>query len=311
VTIVIGVGASHTTLMNTHWDAVAEHPGALAFRDALVDANRLIAAAQPDVAVVIGPNHFRGLWLDLMPQFVLGVGDVTGAGEHGTPKGPLLADPEFAHSILDALVAAEFDVAFSARQTIDHGVTHAVQYLLADVPVPIVPLLVNAFAPPLPQLSRCRALGRVLGRALQASGRRVALIASGGLSHALAFPDWRNPADDDERYLVTSWLEGRGRWEDFEARRRGIVVGGAPRLAPEFDAAFLDAAARGALGEWAAETNRDRTLPLDAGNGANELRTWLMLAAACGDAPFRTLAYAPVTEWKTGMAVAVVEEPQQ
>ena len=167
-----------------------------------------------------------------MPAFLIGVGSVDAAGEHGTPKGPLLGDPAFAHSILEALVDDEFDIAFSAALTIDHGITHAVQYMLSDVPAPIVPVLVNAFAPPLPRLARCAAFGRALGRALAATDRRVVLIASGGLSHALAFPDWRNPATPDEEFLVTSWLEGRGRWEEFEARRRGIVVGGEPRLAP-------------------------------------------------------------------------------
>jgi 2,3-dihydroxyphenylpropionate 1,2-dioxygenase len=310
VSVVVGVGASHTTLMNTHWDAVAHLDGPVAFRDALDEVNGMLADSHPDVAVVIGPNHFRGLWLDLMPSFLLGVGTVTAAGEHGTPRGPLPADPEFAHSILDALVADNFDIAFSAALTIDHGITHAVQYLLADIPVPVVPLLVNAFAPPLPRVSRCVALGRALGRVLQASERRIALIASGGLSHALAFPDWRHPATEDERFLVTSWLDGRGRWEEFEGRRRGIVVAGEPRLAPDFDAEFLAAAQQGQLAQWAAAPNRDRTLPLEAGNGANEIRTWLILAAACGDAPVRVLSYAPVPEWKTGMAVAVIDDPQ-
>ncbi|MET1003408.1 MAG: catechol 1,2-dioxygenase [Acidimicrobiia bacterium] len=310
MSIVLGVAASHTTLMNTHWDAVAHLDGAVGFRDALAHVNEMLVAAQPDVVVIVGPNHFRGLWLDLMPAFLIGVGSVDAAGEHGTPKGPLLGDPAFAHSMLEALVDDEFDIAFSAALTIDHGITHAVQYMLSDVPAPIVPVLVNAFAPPLPRLARCVAFGRALGRALAATDRRVALIASGGLSHALAFPDWRSPANADEEFLVTSWLEGRGRWEEFEARRRGIVVGGAPRLAPEFDRAFLDAAEQGALEQWAAEPNRDRTLPLEAGNGGNEVRTWLILAAACGHAPVRVLSYAPVPEWKTGMAVAVVEAPR-
>ena len=92
-------------------------------------------AARPDVAVIVGPNHFRGLWLDLMPAFVLGVGEVVAAGEHGTPEGPLPADPAFARELLDALYEDEFDVAFSGRLTIDHGITHAVQYLLTDLPM--------------------------------------------------------------------------------------------------------------------------------------------------------------------------------
>ena len=46
-----------------------------------------------------------------------------------------------------------------------------------------------------------------------------------------------------------------------------------------------------------------------SGNGANELRTWIVMAAACGWSPGRTLCYSPMPEWLTGMAVAVIERP--
>ncbi len=71
--IVLGVGASHSTLMNTHWDQVVHTERAEAFRDALGTARQRIADARPDVAVVVGSNHFRGFWLDLIPSFTMGV----------------------------------------------------------------------------------------------------------------------------------------------------------------------------------------------------------------------------------------------
>ena len=48
-----------------------------------------------------------------------------------------------------------------------------------------------------------------------------------------------------------------------------------------------------------------------AGNGGNEIRGWLVLAAACGDAPGETLAYSAMPEWKTGMGVAVIDRPTE
>ena len=311
MTVVVGVGASHTTLMNTRWDEVAHLERAVVFRDALGSASRRLHEARPDVAVIIGPNHFRGLWLDLMPPFVLGVGEVVAAGEHGTPEGSLPADPTFARDLLDALYDNDLDVAFSARLTIDHGITHAVQYLLTDLDVPVVPLVVNTFAPPLPGLRRCLRLGEALGRALAGSDRRVAVIGSGGLSHALPFPDWRHPATDDDRYLVTSWLEGRSGWAAFEPRRRSIVVAAPPRLVPDFDAEFLDAFTTGRSASWAGAPDRESTLAERGGNGAQELRCWLTLAAACGYSNAEVISYSPVPEWKTGMAVAVIEDPKE
>src|SRR3546814_20988462 len=67
--IILGIGASHTTLMNTQWAKVDHLPRAHAFRNALGTARTLLAEAKPAVVVILGPNHFRGFWLDLIPAF--------------------------------------------------------------------------------------------------------------------------------------------------------------------------------------------------------------------------------------------------
>lgn len=306
--IVVGIAASHSTLMNTHWDVTEDRAGAEAYRDGLSAARDLVAAAEPDVTLVVGSNHFRGLWLDLMPSFTLGVGEVVASGESGTPEGPLRTEPEFAHHLLEQSVHEGFDLAFSGRLQVDHGISHAVQYVLAGLDVPITPLIVNMFAPPLPRLDRCVALGRTLGRVIHDhdGDLRVAVIASGGLSHALPWPDWRQPNDDDDEFMVRAWLNGRENWADYDQRRREIILKADPWLNEDFDEDVLDRLAAGTLEELVA---LDGTLAEVAGNGANELRSWLMMAAACGFAPGRPIAYAPMPEWRTGMAVGAIDRP--
>jgi 2,3-dihydroxyphenylpropionate 1,2-dioxygenase len=102
--IVLGVGASHSTLMNTHWDQVVHTDRAEAFRDSLAAVRQRLEDARPDVAVIIGSNHFRGFFLDMIPAFTMGVGEVVAAGEAGTPKGPQKADPVLAQRIATHLV---------------------------------------------------------------------------------------------------------------------------------------------------------------------------------------------------------------
>lgn len=304
--IVLGVGASHSTLMNTHWDKVVHTDRAEAFRDALSVARQRIADARPDAVVIVGSNHFRGFWLDLIPAFTMGVGEVIAAGESGTPKGPQRTDQEFAQALARELVEAGTEVAISARLQIDHGQSHAIQYLLDDVPV--IPLVVNVFAQPLPTLARCVELGENLAAAIRGTGgdRRVVVIASGGLSHQLPWPsDWTNPDGDDEEFLVEAWLNGRGEWERYDKRRREIIVAARPTIFPEFDQAFLDDLERGELRRYASMTTAE--IEAVAGNGGQELRTWLVMAAALGFAPGKALAYSPMPEWLTGMGVAVLE----
>lgn len=306
--IVLGVGASHSTLMNTHWGQAVHADRAERFRSGLAAARDRLAAAAPDVVVVVGSNHFRGFWLDLIPPFTLGVGEVIAAGEGGTPKGPQRTDPAFARSLATALTEAGTEVAISARLQIDHGQAHAIQWLLGGLDVPVVPLVVNVFAAPLPLVSRCVELGANLAAAVRrlGDGRRVAVVASGGLSHQLPWPsDWTSPSGDDEEFLVDAWLNGRGEWEKYDARRREIIVAAQPVIFSDFDERFLADLEKGDLTRYASLTSDQ--IQEQAGNGGQELRSWLLMASALGFAPGEALGYSPMPEWLTGMGVAVIE----
>ncbi len=306
--MVRGVMASHTTLMNTKWDAVDHLPRAHQFRNGLAAAKQSLIEADVDVVMVIGPNHFRGFWLDLMPTFTIGVGEVIGAGEHGTPSGLLPSDAPLARHLVEQFNAHDFDPAFSLRLTVDHGIAHAVQYIVPEG-MPIVPIVINSFAPPLPSLARCAALGEAIAAAVATDGedRRVAVIGSGGLSHTLPFPDWRSPTSDDDEFLVRSWLDGRNDWASFEDRRRGIVLAAPSVINETFDEMVL---ATLAAGDGKRLLKHQNDLVQTAGNGANELRNWITATAACGWARSRTIAYSAMPEWLTGMAVAVIDSPK-
>ncbi|MDT7771770.1 MAG: 2,3-dihydroxyphenylpropionate 1,2-dioxygenase [Pseudonocardiales bacterium] len=306
--IVLGVGASHSTLMNTHWEQTADQAAARRYAEALTEARDRIAAAHADVAVIIGSNHFRGFWLDLIPAFTIGVGECVASGESGTPAGPQRVDRELARHLVDALVeGGEFDPAYSARLRIDHGQSHAIQYLLAGLELPIVPVVVNVFAHPLPTLRRCERFGAALRAAVAGFGadRRIVVIGSGGLSHRLPWPDWRDPHGDDEEFMVRAWLDGRDNWRDYDARRREIIRAAESSINPEFDERLLALLEAGKGAQLAEHTTEE--LEREAGNGGQEIRTWLAMAAALGHAPATRLAYEPMPEWLTGMAVAVLE----
>ncbi|WP_068155409.1 catechol 1,2-dioxygenase [Rhodococcus phenolicus] len=306
---VLGVGASHSTLMNTHWEEVANQPAANVFREGLHEARAALAEAAPDAVVVIGSNHFRGMFLDLMPAFTIGVAEVLGAGEAETPNGPLPVDTALARRIVDGLVSDGFDPAFSLRLTVDHGITHSLQHLIPELDVPIVPIVINMFAPPLPSLRRCHALGSAIGRAVAADGesKRIAVVASGGLSHRLPWPKWFETLSDDDRFLVEAWLNGRTSWSEYEVRRRQIIRAAEPNINEEFDARFLGLLESGDLTPLLDMS--DEQLEREGGNGAHELRAWIAMTAALASsspAKARTLGYGAVPNWLTGMGVCLL-----
>ena len=306
--IVLGIGASHSTLMNTHWEETTHKAEAERFRDALYLSREKIAASKPDVVLILGSNHFRGFWLDLIPAFTLGVGECISSGESGTPKGPQRVDVDFARHLANELIeGGRFDLAYSARLQIDHGQSHAIQYLLDGIDVPIVPLVVNVFAPPLPTFKRCEELAKALRDAVASypADTRVVVIASGGLSHRLPWPDWRDPHGEDEDFMVQAWLDGRENWSDYDVRRRQIIRAADAAITPEFDDRILDLFASGKASELAEFTTQQ--IEDEAGNGAQELRTWLMMAAMLDYVPGERLAYEAIPEWLTGMGVTILD----
>ncbi len=174
-----------------------------------------------------------------------------------------------------------------------------------------MPIVINMFAPPLPTLRRVHDLGTAIGEYVRGSDgdKRVVVIASGGLSHRLPWPKWFDTLSEDDRFLVDAWLNGRNAWPRYEVRRRQLIRAGEPDINPDFDHRFLSLLEAGdthALREMSLELSSN-DIDEQAGNGAQEIRSWVAMAASLG--PFRgtTLAYAPIEAWLTGMGVLVAE----
>lgn len=169
-----------------------------------------LARAQPDIAVVIGDDQ-RELFLDDgIPAFACFAGDqlmdMPPAGEalERMPKGIRAASwavhaeqPEqhpvrkdLSGHIAEQLTAAEFDITLFTQQPAGRSLGHAFTFpryrLGLPATTPIVPIFVNTYYPPnVPSAGRCFGLGQVISRAVRSwdAEARVAIIASGGLSH--------------------------------------------------------------------------------------------------------------------------------
>jgi hypothetical protein len=107
--------------------------------------------------------------------------------------------PELADHILRSVADAGFDLAQSnttPQNAIRHGIPHAFGFLyhsvLGDAPPPSVPVILNVHYPHnQPKTARCLELGRALQRAVKSfiGYKRVAMMASGGLSHFVVDED--------------------------------------------------------------------------------------------------------------------------
>ena len=297
------VGISHSPFVTLLPPSGTDGPG----ERFLADARRVRRAVEhlaPDAIVVIGPDHFHGNFYDVMPPFVLGVENAVGFGDYGSTGGPLPVAGSLAWQAYAGLADAGFDVSLSYSLTVDHGIVQGYEMVTGGTTLPIVPLVVNTAAPPLPSLRRCVAMGRALGAALRSADfpGRVLVAASGGLSHWLPSNDPRDPAMAGERRAAL--IHGRADVQAFSAAREPRVraMGGDPnaRVNAEWDRWFLgrlladDAEAVAELGHEGLEEQ--------AGGGGHEVRCWLIGQVAAG-LPLVWTSYEPVPEWITGMGI--------
>lgn len=186
-------------------------------RQALDRLATLFEEARPDAVVIVGNDQQEVFGFGNMPAFAVYWGEsvvnrppseqqlaqmppgaaiaVFGHRPHRETRYPCA--PRLARHIIEQLVAAEFDVAQSnALPQGSDGLPHAFGFVLRrimqDRPVPHIPVLINTFYPPnQPTARRCYRFGSALADAIAAwpENLRVAVIASGGLSHFVVDED--------------------------------------------------------------------------------------------------------------------------
>lgn len=228
---------------------------------------RAFAAAQVDTVIVLTSEHIVNLQPRMAPAFVIGTGGSHPAfpePQFNLPPIGRRGDPQQAEELVCGLYELGFDPAHSCELRLDHGTTLPLAQLQLPTDTAVVPVIINSVFAPLPTLQRCRRLGEAIAAVLERStlGRRVALLATGGISHRVGQPQME-------------------------------------RNDPAFDAQFLAALHEGDLDR--ACSHPDAKLDA-IGNGTHEIRNWIVAAAAAQPRRpevVTAIPYAP--GWDTGV----------
>ena len=179
-----------------------------------------LGASDPDVVVIVGDDQAELFLDDNMPALSiysapkmtnihpprekLSPGQLAAADGFWTQQPteyPIEAD--LGRHLVEFLMRSGFDMANSRREKEGVGMSHAFTFvqrrIMLDRPIPIVPVMINTFYPPnTPSTKRCVEFGAMLGTAIRAwdSEKKVALAASGGLSHFVVDEDLDRTALD-------------------------------------------------------------------------------------------------------------------
>jgi hypothetical protein len=182
-----------------------------ACQKAIAKLANVFAEVKPDVAVIVGNDQMEMFSSALIPAFAVYWGETIPNQMYSAEKiakmppgiAPALAGhippqgatypglPELGRHLIECAIAEEFDVTSmqalpGGHQTIPHAFGFVFRRIMNDQAVPTVPVVLNTFYPPnQPTVRRAYDFGKTLLKAIQSwrSNARVALIASGGLTH--------------------------------------------------------------------------------------------------------------------------------
>jgi aromatic ring-opening dioxygenase catalytic subunit (LigB family) len=135
-----------------------------------------------DAIIFLGSDHLDTFTMTCVPTFGIICGNRVIA-EHGGFHYDLPNHREMAEDFLEKLILNGFDIAYSEDALLGHTFATPFEYLIEKRNIPVVPFFTNVYLPPLPTAQRCAALGRAVAEIIKGRKERVAVIASGGMSH--------------------------------------------------------------------------------------------------------------------------------
>lgn len=300
----LGIGCSHAPSMfvgSEHWpgihtrlvgnvppppefaqetpSVVSEYIGRI--RSAFARLHDVLADYAPDVLIVVGDDQREVFGPDLSPSLAVYVGEeVSGTTSIGV-AGQSLADghitlkcaSEAARNLRKSLIADGFDVTsiteLQPKGRPEGGLGHAFirpcnVLDVGGLGIPVIPIFLEAYHPPMPSAARCLQLGDAIRAAFDGSDLKVAVLGSGGLSHDPLGPR-------------AGWIdEPLDRW--FLEQ---IAAGRTEELSHLF--AIDSATLRG---------------------GTGEIRSWLVAAAAMRGVNAEVVDYVPAYHTVTGLGFA-------
>jgi len=184
---------------------------------AKVEAYReTLTAADPDILVMIGSDHFHQFFYDNYPTFLIGKApkyDATFYNEErefSIPKYVLDGHEELSEFMLQGLLDRDFDFSVSHELKIDHSIICPIITTRPDADLPVVPIYTNIFAPPLASPKRFYDLGRAIREIIDEfpTDKKIAAVGSGHLSLELGGPRQFHETGPDPEFdrQAIEWL---------------------------------------------------------------------------------------------------------
>jgi protocatechuate 4,5-dioxygenase, beta chain len=229
------IGVTHNPFMPRLFALPDPPPGAALALARVALMREKLRQAEPDVLLMIGNDHLNQFFMDNMPAFMIGKMDAydgtfyNEVREFGLPVVRVPGDARLGRQLLEGALDHDVDLAYSDELRLDHSTIVPLLWVRPEMDLPVVPLLTNCIAPPLPRARRVHAVGQALRRVIEElpGDQRIAVVASGHLSLEVGGPKMMEPRLTDPQFdhqavgwIANNDLEGAARACTFEQLSR-------------------------------------------------------------------------------------------
>jgi 2,3-dihydroxyphenylpropionate 1,2-dioxygenase len=166
--------------------------------------------SQPDVLVVVANDQFVNFFWNNIPTFFVTIGEEV-KGQFTRHRFHYRNHKELGKAIIHAGMEKGIDFSYGENIELQHTQNVPLYFLLREPSIPILPIYVNTWVDPAPSPRRCYQVGELIRTVAEQSKERIAILATGGLSH---FPGSPRIGEIDEKFdhqLLEILREGNGK----------------------------------------------------------------------------------------------------
>ena len=215
--IVSIIGITHNPFMPRLFKQPNRPPGCDKVLERIDMMRKKLVEAKPDVLITIGNDHLHQFFMDNMPAFMIGKMDAYDGTFHdemrefGLPTCRLPGDLEVSAAIMEGAFDRGVDFAYSNELTIDHSIVVPMLFVRPEMDIPIVPILTNCIAPPMPRPKRFYEVGKAIRAAIDGLPieKRIGVLVSGHLSLEIGGPKQfeRHLMDPEFDASAVGWIQ--------------------------------------------------------------------------------------------------------
>ena len=165
--------------------------------------------SQPDVLIVVANDQFVNFFWNNIPTFFVTLADEV-QGQFTRHKFHYRNHKELGREIVRAGMQHGIDFSFGEHVELQHTQNVPLYFLLPEPKIPILPIYVNTWVDPAPTPKRCYQVGELIREVALTSPERVAILATGGLSHFPGSPRIGEIDTEFDHKLFEVMRQGKG-----------------------------------------------------------------------------------------------------